>query len=260
MNQSHFGAPLPALYNAMESWVVLAAGTFITACYTRNFLPLDLLRAPLVFYGAIQTRNGARIAHAVVPKWLPINEVIFEIEGGSVLTRVKDFPLGKQSQANDDATVRFLLDVTKASVPEHINTCSLTYFPWFRFLTEPVGFNATGRVSAYVSDAFRFLLAQRGQAAHVSMKGDVCTLTTDISLQIDVAGMSDLRSICIGTSDARSLFDLAGRKIVIDRRMFPAAFRAGCDVLDTGDRLINMHVVRADETVSLRYTEESSHV
>ena len=234
-------------YNLSTPWVVLATGSLITACYKRNFTPMDLLRAPQVVAG---TMDG-RLAVAVIPKWFPLDEAMFEAAGGFIYTKVKDLPLARNIQPSGDAANQVAFDISRVSLPPHVRTFTLTYFPWFRFLSEPIGFDAVGKAASYVAGCLRFLLVREGFSATAETHGDYCKVRTQTSVEIEVHGMRALRKIVVLDGSAQSSFDLEARRIQIDRRMFPDAFAAGHEMLKTQDQLINLDVTETEHHVVL---------
>jgi hypothetical protein len=235
------------LYELSTPYVVLATGVLITACCTRNFAPIDLLKAPSFVTG---TTDG-RVAAALVPKWFPLDEAIFEAAGGAIYTKVKDFPLARNTQPSGDNATQAAFDVSSVALPAHVRTFTLCYFPWFRFLTEPINFDAVGKVALYIAGCFRFLLTREGFAASLTTHGDVCKVLTDTGVEIECHGMQSLRKLVVTHGEAQSSFDLDARQIRVDRRMFPDVFAAGHDMLKTEDRLINMDVTETEHHLIL---------
>lgn len=242
----------------IEHWVVLAAALFITGCATRNFSVLQLLKEPARFTGTI---NGG-FAALELPKWFPIQDSIFEIAGGALYAKLRDLPLATRAEKIDPQKVRLRIDLGRTVLPGGANTFTLTYFPWFRFLSEPLNFDAVGRVADYVADCFRFLLARSGIASSVEgdSGGDTWHVRTAGGLDIEVVGLPALRSITVSHGSMRTSFDLDLKRIEIDRRMFPAAYEAGQELLKTPDRLINVDVSIDDNHLYLTAAEGGANV
>lgn len=224
------------LCRSVEPWAVLAAGVLITACCRQNFSLLQLLRAPVRYAG---TASGG-LAALDLPGWFPVQEAVLEVGDGALYAKLRELPLATRTQKTAAQTLRLEIDLGRAPLPTGPQAFSLTYFPWFRFLSEPLNFDAVDRVAAYVADCFRFLLARNGIAASVDGEGDERHVRTPSGFDIAVAGMSALRSVSLSQGSLRSLFDLEARRIEIDRGMFPAAYDAGQKLSATSDRLANL--------------------
>jgi hypothetical protein len=158
--------------------------------------------------------------------------------------------------------VRLTIDLRAVPLPQGPNGCTLTYFPWFRFLSEPVNFEAVGRVAEYVADCLRFLLARNGIAATVERddSGDQRHIRAAGGLEIEIAGMQALRSIAVSCGPMRTLFDLDARRLEIDRRMFPAAYEAGEELLKSPDRLINLEAAIDGDHLHMAVAGGGAHV
>lgn len=244
------------VYSLIEPWVVLAVGNFITACCTRNFTAIQLLRAPIRFSGRIESG----IATIDVPNWFPLQDSVLDAADGAIYSKVKDLPLKPGGQKISDQALRIQLDLIRAALPPGATTASLTYFPWFRFLAEPVGYDAIGRVAAYVGRCLRYLLIRSDIAVSLEMQDDICRLTAGSGMVIDVAGMQALRRLSLVAGDRETIFDIEANRIQIDRRMFPAAYEAGAAAIKAGDSLASIDMAATGEHLTLALKKDSSHV
>ena len=251
---------LPGLYEAAAPWAVLATGVLITACARQHFPTIELLSTTVQYAGTIQQQAGARAAQMIVPNWFPIVDSIIETSGGEIYSRLRDVSLEVKTAADDKGNLYLTIDLSKAPLRPETNAFTLTYSPWFRFVTEPVGFNIRGRMAAYVGECFRFLLARSGVVATVVPKPDGCDLEIPLGLRIEIRGMEKLTKISLHAGDAVSVFDLAGFSLEIDQRMFPAAFEAGCAFLKTEDRLLRMTAVQNGTRFTLTNAPGVTHV
>ncbi|HNB27657.1 MAG TPA: hypothetical protein PLR41_11895 [Alphaproteobacteria bacterium] len=244
------------IYALAEPWSVLAIGNFITACCKRNFTALQLLRSPIRCVGRLE----GGLATIDVPNWFPVQDAILEVAGGAVYSKLRDLPLNPKAQRISDQAQRIQLDLIRAAVPVASQPVALTYFPWFRFLAEPVGFDAAGRVAAYIAGCFRYLLIRDGLGAEVTQDGDGCRIATEDGLVIDIQGMQALKSLALTQGARASSFDLEASRIQIDRRMFPAAYEAGAEMLKTPDRLANVEMTASGDHLILVPGKGAAHV
>jgi hypothetical protein len=220
----------------IEPWIVLAVGVLITSCCTRNFAVIELLKAPIRHAGPLNGSVGA----VDLPSWFPLQDAVLEAAGGVIQGKLGELPISAHKQEAGPQTVRLQIDLGQVSLPAISTGLSLTYFPWFRFLSEPLNFDAIGRVAEYVAGSFRFLLERNGTVASVEGDGDSRRVRTAAGLEIEVTGMAALRSVTLASGPMRTSIDLNTRRIEIDHRMFPAAYEAGAELLKTPDRLINV--------------------
>lgn len=237
-----------------ESWVVMATGVFITCCRTGNFSPVDLARQPVLAEGRI--KQG--IAETIVPKWFPLQDAIFQSGDGTLYCRVGDLPVKKNAQSLDANNIRATLDLRP--LPSTHDTFSLIYFPWFRFLAEPVNFDAVGKVAAYISDCLLFLMKKQGMSTTRTLAGNSCHLVTTDGFEVTVTGQERLSRLSLIWQKAETIFDLERRSIQIDQRMFPAAYQAARQVVTEGDKLDNASIVVAAPLVTLNYSPEGGRV
>ena len=243
------------IYRLMEPWAVLAAGALITSCASKNFSALDLLRAPV----QIQGRIDGKAAVTAVPKWFPIDESYFESQAGLIYSRVKDLAVPRRTQVVGEA-VQVGFDVSKVALPPDIGSFTLTYFPWFRFMSEPISFDAAGKVASYIANCLHFLLRSKGFSAMLQSAGDLFSVVTDHGITLEISGMAALNRLSVVGDGVISTFDLAGRRIELAEDMFPAAFEAGRAMLQTPDRLLNIETVVDNKCLVLAYREESQYV
>ncbi|HEX6120968.1 MAG TPA: hypothetical protein VFZ03_16090 [Dongiaceae bacterium] len=244
------------LCKSLEPWVVLAAGVLITSCCRSNFSVIQLLKAPVQYGGAISGGIGV----ADMPSWFPVQEAVLEIAGGTLYAKLRELPLKARTQATGPQTMRLEIEFVRVPLPAGASMFSLTYSPWFRFLSEPLNFDIVGRVAPYIADCFRFLLARNGISAAVDGDGDERHVRAADEIEIAVAGMQSLRSVALSMGSMRTLVDLESRRIEIDRRMFPAAYDAGRALSETSDRLINIDTTIDDTLFSLAVAGSAAHV
>ena len=79
------------------------------------------------------------------------------------------------------------------------------------------------------------------------LRATLADAVSDAGIVIDIHGARAVQKIVVGSDAMQTTFDLAGRRIAIDRRMFPVACAAGDEMLQTADRLRHM-TVEASET------------
>jgi len=240
----------------LEHWVVLAVGVFITTCARRNFSILKLLREPVRLSGTIQDS----VATVDVPKWLPVKDSVLEVAGGALYGKLRELSVTARSEGLDPQTVRLQIDFSRMPLPTDPTDFTLTYFPWFRFLAEPLNFDAAGRVSDYVADCVRFLLVRSGAAASIEGDGETRRVHASGGLDIEITGTKALRSFTLSHGPSRTLFDLEGKRIEVAQRMFPAAYAAGQALLKTPDRPLNVDMAIDDERLTLTAVEGAAHV
>jgi hypothetical protein len=240
----------------LEHWVVLAVAVFVTGCARRNFSILQLLREPVRFAGAIQGGVGA----AELPKWFPVQESVIDVGSGALYGKLRELPLPTRTDAATPQTVSLQIDFSRMPLPPDTTGFTLTYFPWFRFLSEPLNFDAVGRVADYIADCVRFLLVRNGVAASVKNDGDIQRVRAAGGLEIEITGMPALRRLALVHGSSRTLFDLEAKRIEIARRMFPSAYAAGQELLATPDRLANVDLTADAERLSLIAVEGDAHV
>jgi hypothetical protein len=235
---------ISGVYDALAPWAVLATSVLTTCCSMNQFFTIDVLAMPQHFSGTIKQHGVQRLALIGVPKWFPILEGVIATAGGELYCKVKEITADAKADPQNNLTaVQF--DLTQMPLAPDTASFTLSYSPWFRFVTEPVGFDVAGRVALYVAECFRFLFARTGVAASLTPVPDGCDLVTPMGLHIELRGMNALSQIRLVDGDADSTFDLPGRRIEIDRRMFPAIHQAASAMLETDDRLLNM-TVRVD--------------
>jgi hypothetical protein len=243
----HVQSDAETLYAQIEPWVVLAASTLITACYTRNFSTIQLLKVPIRAAGTIKDSIGT----IDLPHWFPAGEGVLEVAGGAIYAKLKELPLPMGSQKIGENGIRLQFDAKRVPLPAGALSFTLTYFPWFRFLSEPIGFDAVDRVAAHIAGCFRFMFAQHGISAAIEGDGDRRVVRSDAGLAVEIAGMSALKSLALTDGDKRTAFDLVAHEIAIDRRMFPAAYEAGAQMLKSADRLVNVDARTTDTHLHL---------
>ena len=240
----------------LEHWVVLAVAAFVTNCATRNFSMLRLLKEPIRLAGTVQGSDGT----AELPKWFPVQESIIEVGNGVLYGKLAELPLPGRVDTATPQTVRLQIDFSRIPLPPTVTGFTLTYFPWFRFLSEPLNFDAVGRVSDYIADCVRFLLVRNGAAAAVESDGEFRRVRASGGLEVEIAGTQSLRSLALAHGASRTVFDLEAKRIEIARRMFPAAYAAGQELLATPDRLANVDLTADAERLSLVAVEGNAHV
>jgi hypothetical protein len=240
----------------LEHWVVLAVAVFITGCAKRNFSVLQLLREPVRLAGTIQGGVGT----AEVPKWFPVQESVLEVGGGALYGKLRDLAVPSRTDGVNPQTVRLQIDFSRVSLPAGLTSFTLTYFPWFRFLSEPLNFDAAGRVADYVADCVRFLLVRNGATASVESDGETRRVRASGGLEIEITGTQALRSLALSHGPSRTLFDLTAKRIEVAQRMFPAAYAAGQELFNTPDRPLNVDMAIDSERLTLTAVEGAAHV
>lgn len=240
----------------LEHWIVLAVAVFITGCARRNFSVIQILKEPVRLAGTIQGGVGT----ADVPKWFPVQDSVLEVGRGVLYGKLRDMPLPSRTDGADPQTVRLQIDFSRMSLAPDLTSFTLSYSPWFRFLSEPLNFDAVGRVADYVADCIRFLLVRNGSAASVESDGETRRVRASGGLDIEIKGDQVLRSLALSHGPSRTLFDLEAKRIEIARRMFPAAYAAGQELLSTSDRLLNVDMAIDPERLTLAALQGDAHV
>ncbi|MGH6891760.1 MAG: hypothetical protein ACREEP_05840, partial [Dongiaceae bacterium] len=144
--------------------------------------------------------------------------------------------------------------------PNETQAFALTYFPWFRFLSEPVAFDAVDRVAEYVACCFQFLLARNGFPAVIERDGDRRHVLTEAGVAIEAVGMQALKSIVLSHDAKRTAIDIEAKQIQVDRSMFPSVYQAGREMLETPDRLLNVDVRKSETHLILTEAKGAEHV
>jgi len=233
------------LYEMAEPWAVLAVGTLITCCRQNNFSTIDFLRAPLIANSTIDDN----VASVTLPKWFPLEDAIFETPDGSIYTRVRDLPFVFKRKPVSADNVEATLDLTGAPISPAVKSFVLNYFPWYRFLVEPVAFDALGRAADYVTKCLKFLAAREGFDVRVEESVESRVIDTGVGVRIEIAGGMYLNRLRILDGEMQSVFDVEARSIDVDSRMFPAIAAAVAEMLKTDDRLDNMTVTQVEGKV-----------
>ena len=231
----------------LSHWAVLASGVLVASAASGNPAAIQLLQRPVVVRGTIA--DG--IASAIAPPWFPVNHAILSTQEGELFSRVKDLALPSEAnKVKDGLYCTFHLRDIAPRVKS--KSFTLTYFPWFRFLAEPLTFEAEDSVADYVAECIRFLLVREGVAAAVDPSHDSCEVRCDNGLAIRIEGMESIERIEIEADGVRSSMDLEALQLTVDRRMFPEVFAMGHEMLATPDRLMNMHVEERGDLLVLR--------
>ena len=243
-------------YEDIEHWVVLGVAVFTTCCFSGNFSILELLKAPVRGTGKVS--GGTAVLE--VPKWFPAQDAVLDAGGGAIYSKLRDLPVATRKEEAGPQTVRLHIDLSAAALPAGADAVSLTYFPWFRFVSEPINFDAVGRVADYIANCFRFLLVRQGISATVEGSGETRQVRAAGGLDIEIVGTQALRSIALTHGPMRTMFDLAARTIEIDGRMFPAAFAAGQELLKTADRIAKADIAIDGSHLRLSVAGSGAHV
>ena len=135
------------LKNLFNRLGFLTIGVFVTSCYFRNFLAIDLLKKPVKILGKPMKKKVVFIT----PSWLPINDCFLKINNNKIHSKIKDITLPKNIVRKEKNNI-FVLDLSTLGIPSPINA-ELTYFPWYRFATEPMFFNAIENPNLYISQS-----------------------------------------------------------------------------------------------------------
>ncbi len=248
------------IFKAGESWALLALGSLITSSATRNLAVIELLMRPVQIAGVIGESNGKTVGQATVPSWFPTADAILQTNGGEICTKLKEVAVVQQLQPAQENTQLLLMDLGVLSLPASTRAFTLTYSPWFRFMAEPLSFSIVGRMAAYVAEIFRFALVRDGIEASILTQPDACIVSTPDGTRIEVTGMTALARVRLVAGDAESTFNLTEFGIEIDERMFPACYAAGCDLLKSGDKLINVDVTQVGHRLKLVARPEARNV
>ena len=154
----------------IEKLVFIILGTFITSSYSRDFTLLELVRNPTFPI----SKNGNYFV-AKIPKGLPWQETVV-ILGDVFATKTKDIPIRKGIQKADEANDLFVLDAGEFNQLFYqdgfgdFTQGSLSYYPLYRFVTEPFKFKMNENVLAYVSNAIAYVLKREGFKCFVEPK------------------------------------------------------------------------------------------
>ncbi|MEQ8733909.1 MAG: hypothetical protein RIC29_03230 [Rhodospirillaceae bacterium] len=245
-----------ALHKVIEPWIVLANSVLITCSCTRNFTPIELLKAPMRFRG----ENSDGVVKIAVPKGFPTMDAILVSSGREFLSKIKDLNLPMSTQSLNEQTDIFAIKLTGVKALESLSYLDLTYYPLYRFHSEHLFFYADNQVAAYVGDCIRFIMLRSGYQPIIQNDGDQSVITVGSGMKITVFGMRSLERIQISDSGRTTVFDIKEKSIDVDSLMYPSVYTAGAEMLKTEGKLENMSFSLSDTTFSLKDSPETVSV
>ena len=241
----------------IEKLFFIILGTFITSSYSRDFTLLELVRKPLQFP---ISKNGNYFV-AKIPKGLPWQETVV-ILGDAFATKTKDIPIRKGIQKADEANDLFVLDAGEFNQLFYqdgfgdFTQGALSYYPLYRFVTEPFAFKMNENVLAYVSNAIVYVLKREGFKCFVESKNPEkyeVTVTSKGNLieQILVFGDKKLDKLELHGKGSISALNFIEKKVSLARAHSPVCFEA---LFKTGDdNLSNISLKKTEERIDLSY-------
>ena len=241
----------------IEKLFFIILGTFITSSHSRDFTLLELVRKPLQFP---ISKNGNYFV-AKIPKGLPWQETIV-ILGDVFATKTKDIPIRKGIQKADEANDLFVLDAGEFNRLFYQDGFSdfsqgaLSYYPLYRFVTEPFAFKMNENVLAYVSNAIVYVLNREGFKCLVDSKNpqmyEVVVKSKDnIIEKILVLGDKKLDKLELYGKGAFSSINFIEKKVSLARVHSPVCYEA---LFKTGDdNLSNISLKKTEERIDLSY-------
>jgi hypothetical protein len=242
-----------AIHKLIEPWVVLANSVLITCCCTRNFTPIDLLKAPMRFRG----ENSDGSVKIAVPKGFPTKDAILVSSGREFLSKIKDLNLPMSTQSLNEQTDVILIKFQGIKALESLSHLDLTYYPLYRFHSEHLFFHADNQVAAYVGDCIRFIMLRSGYQPNMENDNNQSIITSGAGVKITVVGMKSLEKIEISDSGNTSIFDIKEKSISVDSNMYPSVYTAGAEMMKTQGKLANVSARLTDTTFSLKHSPET---
>lgn len=238
------------LCERLSHWAVLAAGVLIGSAASGNPVAIQLLRQPVVRQGTVTGTT----ASVTIPPWFPLEHAVFATEHGELYARVQDLYVPRRASPSAGG-LECVFDLREVGERLRSRTFTLTYFPWFRFLAEPVGFDAQDSVADYVAECIRFLVVREGVPAEVEPSHDSALVRCGNGLAVEVEGMEALARITVRASGATSSLDFDPVGMAVDRRMFPGVFAMGREMLATPDRLARVDLAIEGDRLLLRLAD-----
>lgn len=245
------------LEQEIEKLFFIILGTFITSAYSRDFTLLELLRKPLKFP---INKNGNYFL-AKIPKGLPWQETVI-IMGDEFATKTKDIPVPKGIQKADEKNDFFVFDAGEFNRLLHRGKSNeilegyLTYYPLYRFVTEPFRFHSEEDVLGYIVNTIAYVFRREGFASStvkktpeeyaVVVKGQGCPIE-----QVSVFGDMKLDKLELKGKDAVSLLNLVDKNITVSEVHSPVCFEA---LYKTDENALrNISLTKTQERIELGY-------
>ena len=243
----------------MSKFLFIIISSFITCCYRRDFTIFDLLRKPLEF----KFERQGEFLVAKIPNGVPWEDSIIKLDNEFV-TKVKDIPVRKGIQKIDDRTSGFVIDVSsieKLLVFEkgeiNINQGILSYYPLYKFVTEPANFDSENDVSKFALRCIQYYIKSIGIKTESLKKVDEFSwmmdfISSDSSKKAVIAeGKTSLERIVLKSAQEVSDLDIVNRRIRINSNHEKVCFSA-LATLESND-LANIILKKQNGVVELTY-------
>jgi len=235
------------IYN-LDAAVFTLLGSFITSCFTNNWLWQDLLRKPLYFNGSLQQ---SKLLVFNLPLWLPYNDCILLTNGTGIESKLKDLFLPAQVQKQSDTHQFVILNVEHiASLTVATANMELVYWPGYRFVIEPMSYGKENTPARYMLKAIDYMLRVAGQEVELDEARQ--SLRTP-QLKIQVNGNQSLDSVELTGFNEYSFWSLSERVIRLEGERFEIFRRAFDEMLSKKSRLENCAIQAFPTGVELRY-------
>ncbi len=218
----------------MSKFLFIIISSFITNCYRRDFTTFDLLRKPLEF----KFERQGEFLVAKIPTGIPWEDSIIKLDNEFV-TKVKDIPVRKGIQKIDDRTSGFVIDVSsieKLLVFEkgeiNINQGILSYYPLYKFVTEPANFDLENDVSKFALRCIQYYIKSIGFKTESLKKFDDVSWMMDFGSSgsskkaVITEGKTSLERIVLKSGHEASDLDIVNRRIRINSKHEKVCFSA----------------------------------
>lgn len=236
-------------------------GNFITSAFTRDFTPMELLRKPVLFPGQRQDKFFL----FKIPKGFPHTDLVICIGERLFVSKVKDAALKSGLQNHDEKNNLLVVDASPLFLEyddqQDISIAKAAYFPWYRFVTEPIEFFKIENVNTFVTKSIYYLTKVRGVESQymeteegplIKMNGLYgCTNNT-----LKVLGNNQLNSISLISGDGKffdSTLDLKERKITLNKNHSELFFTALETIVKKNNKLENIEINVDGDSLSLIY-------
>ena len=241
----------------MTSLFFIILSNFITCSFARNFTVFELLKKPIVFKGVRQESFYV----FDVPKGIPIDETILVI-GNSFTSKLKDLALKKgvkEKDKNNDYVVveaTVLESYVNFDKTLHIDSVSLVYSPWYRFVSEPFRIGDVDLINDHIMGVFSYGLRSQNVLSKLrrnSMSETALILESNYYGfdKVTVYHHSTLEKIQLEGSKGCSILDLTNKTIMLSRGHDELLFSA-LNKVENG-ALQNISITKNKNTIELAY-------
>ena len=247
-----------------ESYLFMIIGNFITSAFTKDFTALELLRKPILFPGQKQ----GNFFLFKIPKGFPHTDLVLCIGERNFVSKVKDAALKSGLQNHDEKNNLLVVDATPIFSDygngENINIAKAVYFPWYRFVTEPVEFFKIEDVSTYVLKAIYYLTKVKGVDSQFVASGDFSEVKVQGVFDKGVSsvradGKNQLNAISLLSGEEKtfeSTLHLKERKITLHKIHSKLLFNAIETINKKNESLGNIEVKVHGDCAELIYIKD----